>query len=112
MLSLIGGMIGILLGWFMGFIVGRIAAATGNPFSPAISLDAILLATLFSTAVGLVLRYLPGQPGCQPGAGGSLALRINNSMRREGSKMYSGIRMMPEFLQGASHEYQNSRDGS
>jgi putative ABC transport system permease protein len=59
MLSLIGGMIGILLGWFLGFIVGRIAAATGNPFSPAISLDAILLATLFSAAVGLFFGIYP-----------------------------------------------------
>ncbi len=59
MLSLIGGIIGILLGWFLGFIVGRIAAATGNPFSPAISLDAILLATLFSAAVGLFFGIYP-----------------------------------------------------
>jgi putative ABC transport system permease protein len=59
MLSLIGGIIGILLGWFLGFIVGRIAAATGNPFNPAISLDAILLATLFSAAVGLFFGIYP-----------------------------------------------------
>jgi putative ABC transport system permease protein len=59
MLSLIGGMIGILLGWFLGFIVGRIAAASGNPFNPAISLDAILLATLFSAAVGLFFGIYP-----------------------------------------------------
>ncbi|MBE3038968.1 MAG: ABC transporter permease [Chloroflexi bacterium] len=59
MLSLIGGMIGILLGWFLGFIVGRIAAASGNPFNPAISLNAILLATLFSAAVGLFFGIYP-----------------------------------------------------
>ena len=59
MLSLIGGMIGILLGWFLGFIVGRIAAASGNPFNPAISLNAILLATLFSLAVGLFFGIYP-----------------------------------------------------
>jgi putative ABC transport system permease protein len=59
MLSLIGGLIGILLGWFLGFIVGRVAAATGNAFSPAISLDAILLATLFSAAVGLFFGIYP-----------------------------------------------------
>ncbi len=59
MLSLIGGMIGILLGWFLGFIVGRIAAASGNPFNPAISLDAILLATVFSAAVGLFFGIYP-----------------------------------------------------
>jgi len=59
MLSLIGGMVGILLGWLLGFIVGKIAAATGNAFSPAISLNAILLATLFSAAVGLFFGIYP-----------------------------------------------------
>jgi putative ABC transport system permease protein len=59
MLSLIGGMIGILLGWFLGYIVGRIAEASGNPFNPAISLNAILLATLFSAAVGLFFGIYP-----------------------------------------------------
>jgi putative ABC transport system permease protein len=59
MLSLIGGMIGILLGWLLGFIVGRIAAASGNPFNPAISMNAILLATLFSAAVGLFFGIYP-----------------------------------------------------
>ena len=59
MLSLIGGMIGILLGWFLGFIVGRIAAASGNPFNPAITLEAILMATLFSAAVGLFFGIYP-----------------------------------------------------
>jgi putative ABC transport system permease protein len=59
MLSLIGGLIGILLGWFLGYIVGRIAAASGNPFNPAISLNAILLATLFSFAVGLFFGIYP-----------------------------------------------------
>jgi putative ABC transport system permease protein len=52
-------MIGILLGWFLGFVVGRIAAASGNPFNPAISLNAILLATLFSAAVGLFFGIYP-----------------------------------------------------
>jgi putative ABC transport system permease protein len=34
-------------------LVGRIAAASGSPFSPTISLSSVLLATLFSAAVGL-----------------------------------------------------------
>jgi putative ABC transport system permease protein len=59
MLSLIGGLIGILLGWVLGLIVGRIAAASGNPFTPAISINAILLATLFSAAVGLFFGIYP-----------------------------------------------------
>jgi putative ABC transport system permease protein len=59
LLSLFGGLVGIGLGWFIGYIVGQIAAATGNPFTPTIRLDAILLATLFSTAVGLFFGIYP-----------------------------------------------------
>jgi putative ABC transport system permease protein len=53
LLSLIGGVIGILFGWLISYIVGQIAVASGTPFSPVIGLDAIALATLFSAAVGL-----------------------------------------------------------
>ncbi|MEN4041186.1 MAG: ABC transporter permease [Anaerolineaceae bacterium] len=59
LLSLFGGMIGIGLGWLISFIVGQIAAANDTPFSPVIGLDAILLATIFSTAVGLFFGIYP-----------------------------------------------------
>jgi putative ABC transport system permease protein len=59
LLSLLGGIIGIALGWLIGFIVGKVAAASGTPFNPAVSLDAILLATIFSTAVGLFFGIYP-----------------------------------------------------
>jgi putative ABC transport system permease protein len=59
LLSLIGGLIGIFLGWLIGVIVGQIAAANGTPFNPSVSLNAILLATLFSTAVGLFFGIYP-----------------------------------------------------
>jgi putative ABC transport system permease protein len=59
LLSLIGGLIGIGLGWLIAFIVGQIAAANNTPLDPAISLDSILLATLFSTAVGLFFGIYP-----------------------------------------------------
>ncbi len=59
LLSLIGGFVGILFGWFIAFVVGRIAAATGNTFTPIVGLDAILLATLFSAAVGLFFGIYP-----------------------------------------------------
>jgi putative ABC transport system permease protein len=58
-LSLIGGVIGILLGWTISVIVGRIAVANNAPISPTIGLDIILLATLFSTAVGLFFGIYP-----------------------------------------------------
>jgi putative ABC transport system permease protein len=59
LLSLMGGLIGILLGWLLSLLVGRIATATGNSFTPLVSLDAILLATLFSAAVGLFFGIYP-----------------------------------------------------
>lgn len=59
LLSLFGGLIGIGLGWTIAFIVGRIAAANNTPFSPTISLQSILLATIFSTAVGLFFGLYP-----------------------------------------------------
>ena len=59
LLSLFGGLIGIGLGWLIGYIVGRVAAASGTPFTPVVSLSAVLLATLFSTAVGLFFGIYP-----------------------------------------------------
>jgi len=58
-LSLIGGVIGIGLGWTISFIVGRIAAASNADITPAIGIDIILLATVFSTAVGLFFGLYP-----------------------------------------------------
>ncbi len=59
MLSLIGGIIGILLGWLISFAVGQIAAARGTAFTPIVGLNAIALATLFSTAIGLFFGIYP-----------------------------------------------------
>jgi putative ABC transport system permease protein len=59
LLSLIGGIIGIGFGWLISFVVGRVAAATGNTFTPIVGADAILLATLFSAAVGLFFGIYP-----------------------------------------------------
>jgi len=59
LLSLFGGLIGIGLGWLIAFIVGRIAASSGTPFNPVVGLDAVLLATIFSTAVGLFFGLYP-----------------------------------------------------
>jgi putative ABC transport system permease protein len=59
LLSFIGGMIGILLGWLIAFIVRQIAAANDAPFTPVVGLDAILLATIFSAAIGLFFGIYP-----------------------------------------------------
>lgn len=59
MLSLIGGIVGIMLGWLICYIVGQVAAANNVVFEPSISPSAILLATLFSAAVGLFFGIYP-----------------------------------------------------
>jgi putative ABC transport system permease protein len=67
-LSLLGGIIGIGLGWLISYGVGRIAAANNTPITPAIGIDTILIATLFSTAVGLFFGLYPANraAGLQP----------------------------------------------
>ena len=59
LLSLIGGIIGIAFGWFISFVVGKIAEASGTAFTPIVGADAVLLATLFSAAVGLFFGIYP-----------------------------------------------------
>ncbi len=59
LLSMLGGVIGIGLGAAISFAVARIAEAQGTPLQPAIGLDTVLLATLFSTAVGLFFGIYP-----------------------------------------------------
>ena len=58
-LSLVGGILGIVLGWLISLLVGQIAQASGTAFSPVVGLDAILLATAFSAAVGLFFGIYP-----------------------------------------------------
>jgi len=59
LLSMIGGMIGIGLGIVISEVVGRIAEAQNAVLNPAIGLDTVLMATLFSTAVGLFFGLYP-----------------------------------------------------
>jgi putative ABC transport system permease protein len=58
-LSFFGGVVGILLGWGLAALVGQIATATGNEFTPVVGLDSVVLATVFSTAVGLFFGIYP-----------------------------------------------------
>jgi putative ABC transport system permease protein len=60
-LSLLGGLIGILLGWLISLIIGQIASASGTSLNPAVSLNAVLLATIFSIAVGLFFGIYPAR---------------------------------------------------
>lgn len=59
LLSLLGGLIGICLGWLLGKLVGFIAAQSGTVLTPVVSLGSILLATLFSMAVGVFFGWYP-----------------------------------------------------
>jgi putative ABC transport system permease protein len=59
LLAFLGGVFGTLLGYLIAFIVGQIAKANNTDLTPLVSLDAILLATVFSTAVGLFFGIYP-----------------------------------------------------
>jgi putative ABC transport system permease protein len=59
LLSLIGGIIGIMFGWLISFAVGKIATATGNNFTPIVGANAILLSTSFSAIIGLFFGIYP-----------------------------------------------------
>lgn len=59
LLSMFGGIIGIILGWAIATGLGAIAEASGTPLTPAIGLDSVLLATIFSTIIGLFFGLYP-----------------------------------------------------
>jgi putative ABC transport system permease protein len=61
LLSLMGGLLGIVLGWGLAVAVGFIAAASQADLTPKVGLNAILLATVFSTAVGLFFGLYPAK---------------------------------------------------
>ncbi|MBP7213091.1 MAG: ABC transporter permease [Anaerolineaceae bacterium] len=61
LLSLIGGILGIGLGWAFSFIIGNYAANSGVPLVPVVQTETVLLATLFSTLVGLFFGWYPAQ---------------------------------------------------
>jgi len=61
LLSLMGGLIGIALGWGLSELVRVIAAASDADLVPRVGLDSVLLATLFSAAVGLFFGLYPAK---------------------------------------------------
>lgn len=65
LLSVFGGIVGIILGWLLSLGVGRIAAANDFLLEPAITINAVLLATLFSAAVGLFFGIYPANRAAQ-----------------------------------------------
>lgn len=65
LLSVIGGIVGIILGWLLSLGIGRIAAASDFLLEPAITINSVLLATLFSAAVGLFFGIYPANRASQ-----------------------------------------------
>ena len=61
LLSLVGGLIGIVLGWALASVVGAIAVANDADLTPVVTLQAVLLATIFSAAVGLFFGLYPAK---------------------------------------------------
>lgn len=58
-LGIIGGVLGVLLAEGIALIIGQVAASQNTPIHPQIGLDAVLLATLFSAAVGIFFGFYP-----------------------------------------------------
>ncbi len=59
LLSMMGGIIGIILGWLISLVVAKIAVESGTYLDISVTLDSVLLATLFSAAVGIFFGYYP-----------------------------------------------------
>jgi len=57
-LSVLGGVIGIVVGWLLAHIMGSVQLG-GSAITPVVSVSSILLATLFSMAVGLFFGIYP-----------------------------------------------------
>ncbi len=60
-LSMIGGILGIMLAWGITLLVAQIAANQDVAIRPEIRIDTVLLATLFSAGVGLFFGFYPAR---------------------------------------------------
>jgi putative ABC transport system permease protein len=57
-LSFVGGLIGVVLGWGASRLMGQVQFS-GSTITPVVGMDSVLLATLFSMAVGLFFGIYP-----------------------------------------------------
>ena len=57
-LSLTGGLLGVVIGWGLAQVVGKVQIS-GSTITPVVGLDSILLATVFSVGVGLFFGIYP-----------------------------------------------------
>jgi len=59
LLSVLGGVIGIVLGWGLGQLVSTLTANTSSAIKSVVSFDSVVLAVGFSVAVGLFFGIYP-----------------------------------------------------
>jgi len=59
LISLIGGILGILGGWGISALVGALASGSDILLNPVMDMNSVLLATLFSGAVGIFFGLYP-----------------------------------------------------
>jgi putative ABC transport system permease protein len=59
LLSLLGGALGIGLAEIICLVVAQVASSSGTAITPSIGLDSVLLATLFSSGIGLIFGLYP-----------------------------------------------------
>jgi putative ABC transport system permease protein len=65
MLSLLGGMLGIFLGWLVSFILGQVFGALGNDIVPRVGMNAIAISTISATVIGLFFGIYPASRAAQ-----------------------------------------------
>lgn len=58
-LSISGGIVGILVGWGLSFLVSGLPIFGNSTFTAEVTLDSVLMATLFSAAVGIFFGIYP-----------------------------------------------------
>ena len=64
-IGLVGGLLGVLTGWGISQIIRVLASSGSTTLNPVVSLDVVLLATIFSIAVGLVFGIYPARRASQ-----------------------------------------------
>jgi putative ABC transport system permease protein len=57
-LSLLGGLLGVAVGWGIAQLIGQVQLG-GNAITPVVGIDTVLIATLFSMAIGLFFGIYP-----------------------------------------------------
>ena len=60
-IGLVGGLLGVLLGWGISQVIRVLSSSGSTMLNPVVSLDVVLLATIFSISVGLVFGIYPAR---------------------------------------------------